>query len=298
MSALAARLAARLWRDESTREAFLAALSRGDGGLPVDIGAETGGRDGLPEWTPEWVSRRTGAAGEQSYGLDFSSVWEMQALSVVPRPVRRVLDVCAAPGGKSVLASRHLAPGFHLANEVVPKRLGILRHNLSRCGIAAHTQRWDPARLAVEAPEAFDGVLVDAPCSGQSLLARGVENQGCFHPATVKGNAMRQRGILSSSAACVAPGGWLVYSTCTFSPDENGKNMRWFGRRFEDFELIEVPDLKLWESEDPRLPGYTLYPQQGLGSGGFVCVWRKRGERSELPELSTALTEWPVAGRE
>lgn len=293
MNALAERLALRLFDDPGERSEFLAALDGGTSGFPVDVGG-AGGRDGIPDWVPGWVRAR-GSGGEPAYGLDLSSVWEMEALSVVDRPVRRLLDLCAAPGGKSVLASRRLEPAFHLANEVVPKRLGILRHNLSRCGISAYTQRLEPAKLAALAPEAFDVVLVDAPCSGQSLVARGVENTGCFHPATVKGNAMRQRGILSSAAACVAPGGWLVYSTCTFSPDENGKNMRWFGKRFDDFQVVRVPSLDAWWGADPKLPGHTLYPHQGLGSGGFTCVWRREGMATDLPELDATLSEWPVS---
>lgn len=288
-------MAARLFADAGEREEFLAALERGDAGLPVNVG-RSGPRDGLPAWTPEWVALRRGGGDEALYGLDFSSVWEMQALAAVDLPVRRLLDLCAAPGGKSVLAHHRLRPEFHLANEIVPKRLGILRHNLSRCSVPAHTQRLEPAQLAALAPEAFDGVLVDAPCSGQSLVARGVENLGCFHPATIKGNAMRQRGILASAAGCVAPGGWLVYSTCTYAPDENGKNMRWFGRQFPEFRPVAVPDLESWRDADPRRPGYTLFPQQGLGSGGFVCLWRRAGEPGMLVDLPARLKEWPVPG--
>lgn len=293
-SALPGRLAARLFETPGEREEFLSALAAGVSARPVEVAGGNGcDGGGLPEWVPAFVRERQ-AGDESAYGLDLSSVWEMRPLEMVGRPVRRLLDLCAAPGGKSLLAARWVAPEFHLANELVPKRLGILRHNLARCGVTAFTQRLDPRQLADAAPAGFDLVLVDAPCSGQSLVARGIENQGCFHPATIKGNAMRQRGILASAAACVAPGGWLLYSTCTFSPDENEKNMVWFGRKQVDFEALAVAGMEAWQSARAPHPCYTLYPHQGLGSGGFCCLWQRRGGPAALPELDPALSAYPV----
>ena len=289
--ALPERLAARLFDDPAEREAFVAALAAGDSARPVEVVEAAEPDSQLPDWVPGFVGLRSGAA--RAYGLDLSSVWEMQPLSVVG-PVRRMLDLCAAPGGKSVLASHWVRPECHLANEVVPKRLGILRHNLARCRVAAFTQRLPPVGWASRAPGSFDLVLVDAPCSGQSLVARGVENPGCFHPSTLKGNAMRQRGILAAAAACVAPGGWLLYSTCTFAPEENEKNMAWFGKRQPGFHALELDAMARWRSPLGRVPGYRLGPHEGLGSGGFCCLWRRDGEPGELPPLDPELLAFPV----
>ena len=296
-SALRERLAARLFDVPEERAAFEAALEAGASARRVEVvGGPAGPRGGLPEWVPAFVREKDGAGeGEGAYGLDLSSVWEMLPLGEIGRPVRRLLDLCAAPGGKSLLAARWVEPEFHLANEVVPKRLGILRHNLARCGVAAFTQRLMPERLAELAAAAFDLVLVDAPCSGQSLLARGIENPGCFHPATVKGNAMRQRKILAAAARCVAPGGWMLFTTCTFAPDENEKNVGWFTKRHDGFEPVAVASMERWRS---RLGGeacYRLGPHEGLGAGGFACLLRRHGEAGDLPELAAELTAFPVA---
>jgi len=282
------RLAARLFDEDGEARRFLAALDAADAARPVEVGGVADA--GLPGWVPGFVGGRGGGG----YGLDLSSVWAMRPLASLWRPVRRLLDLCAAPGGKSVVASRWVAPGFHLANEVVAKRLGILRHNLARCGVAAWTQRWRPERFAESAAGAFDLVLVDAPCSGQSLPARGIDNPGCFHPATVKGNAMRQRRILAAAARAVAPGGALLYSTCTFAVEENEKNMAWFGRRHPEFEAPAWEPMGRWRVAAG--PGWRLGPHEGLGAGAFSCLWRQRGEVGELPPLEEELRRFPVAG--
>lgn len=301
-SALRERLAARLFDVPAEREAFEAALAAGTSARRVEVVRDgTVSRGDLPEWVPDFVREKRGTEeGEDgaAYGLDLSSVWEMLPLGEIARPVRRLLDVCAAPGGKSMLASRWLEPEFHLANEVVPKRLGILRHNLARCGVAAFTQRLMPERLGEAGAGAFDVVLVDAPCSGQSLVARGIENPGCFHPATVKGNAMRQRKILSAAARCVAPGGWMLFTTCTFAPEENEKNVGWFTRRHEDFAPVTVPAMSAWRSRLTEHACYRLGPQDGLGAGGFACLWRRAGEADGLPDLAAELRAFPVAGED
>jgi 16S rRNA C967 or C1407 C5-methylase (RsmB/RsmF family) len=297
MSAQLERLAGRLY-PESAADArqFIAAIGSGSCGRGVAVWPGSApALAGLPEWRPDWIGPPAGA-GESGYGLDFSSVWEMAALTVVPRPVRRLLDLCAAPGGKSVLAARWVVPEFHLANELVPKRLAILRHNLGRCGVRAFTQRQRPEWWAAHGAGCFDLVIVDAPCSGQSLPARGVRNPGCFHPAVVSGNAKRQRGILARAAATVAAGGRLIYATCTFSVAENERNVAWFVRHHPDWSPVAVPALADWRSPHTELACYRLGPHQGLGAGGFVTVLARGGEPSELRGLPPDAGLWPVPG--
>ncbi len=267
-------------------------------------------------WLPPFVTRLApGAepgklAGHQAgdfYSLDFSSVFAASVLLDVAADRNgeegpRVLDLCAAPGGKSLFASLALGPSFLLANEVVGKRLGMLRHNLKRCGAAnACTQRLDPAELAAAAPGAFDVVIVDAPCSGQSLLMKGIENPGCFHPATIKHNVRRQRRILANAGACVAPGGWMMYSTCTFAPEENERNVSWFLKQRPEFRVVEAPRLTPWRSAlADDFPCYRLYPQDGLGAGAFTVLLKKEGNeashpREERPALPEKLLAYPVS---
>ncbi|MCB1064016.1 MAG: RsmB/NOP family class I SAM-dependent RNA methyltransferase [Verrucomicrobiae bacterium] len=256
-----------------------------DFALRLAIGGESPGRDPLHD---------AGAF----YSLDFSSVWAASALLTIPQGPRCVLDLCASPGGKSVFASLALKPEFLLSNEVIGKRLAVLRHNLARCGIAhAFTQRLDPRDLAKLAPGAFEVVIVDAPCSGQSLLAKGIENPGAFHPSTVKGNAKRQVGILSTAAECVTPGGHLLYATCTFAERENERVIARFLDRHPDFSAQPVPHLEPWRSTLAEFPAYRLYPHSGLGAGAFTCLLRRDGLPSAgtPTELDPSLIAYPVA---
>lgn len=230
------------------------------------------------------------------YSLDLSSVWAASPLLTLATPPEpRILDVCAAPGGKSIFAHRALSPGLLLANEVIGKRLGILRHNLARCGIRpAFTQRLDPADLATALPEAFDVVLVDAPCSGQSLLTKGIENPGCFHDTVIQHNARRQRRILTAAARTVGPGGHLLYTTCTFSPEENEKVIGWFLKRTPCFHALQVPHLDPWRSRLHEAPSYRLFPGEGLGAGGFSCLLRREGTGPVTTEIQPSLLAYPV----
>lgn len=270
---------------------------------------ETVDRAILPGWLPDEVELiRPGVkighsaaylAGE-IYSLDYSSVLTGSALLTAREflpPAPRVLDLCAAPGGKSLLASVLLKPGLLLANEVEAKRLGILRHNLSRCRVAnASTQRLAPEELAGLAHAAFDLALIDAPCSGQSLLAKGIENPGCFHPSTVKGNARRQLWILEAGARTVAPGGCLLYTTCTFAPRENEGVIGKFLAKAPDFEAVAVPHLEKWRSSFSDFPGYRFYPHQIAGAGGYAVLLRRAGElgTSARAALSPPLLDYPV----
>jgi 16S rRNA C967 or C1407 C5-methylase (RsmB/RsmF family) len=298
-------LASRLFESPAEQEAFLHALNRPGAERPALLWA------GPPD--PAWRARhvlpwpascpralnvgwidfvaadaKPVADGLPAYPLDASSVWAAAPLLLPgfgPEPV--VLDLCAAPGGKSVFAHRALEPALLLANEVVAKRLAILRHNLARLALPRiFTQRLDPSELAARAPGAFDVVLVDAPCSGQSLPAKGIPNPGCFHPAVVRGNARRQHRLLAAAAALVAPDGHLLYTTCTFAPEENEKAIAWFLARFPGFTPTEVPFLAPWRSPWAEGPAYRLHPHQGLGAGGFTCLLRRsgRGGRNPLRE--------------
>jgi 16S rRNA C967 or C1407 C5-methylase (RsmB/RsmF family) len=274
---------------------------------------ETVDRSTLPVWLPDEVELlqprvKIGLspaylAGE-IYSLDYSSVLAGSAMLAARTGLPespQVLDLCAAPGGKSLLASVLLKPRLLLSNEVEAKRLGILRHNLSRCRVAnAWTQRLAPEELASLAPLAFDLCLIDAPCSGQSLLAKGIENPGCFHPSTVKGNARRQLWILEAGARTVAAGGYVLYTTCTFAPRENEGVIGKFLAKATDFEVIEVPHLAEWSSPLADFPGYRFYPHQIAGAGGYAALLRRKGNRNDetattgRADLPPPLLDYPV----
>lgn len=250
-----------------------------------------------PDWLPEWVDLC--APGERPgqhtlheagayYVLDVSSVFGASVLTAIPPSPGVVMDVCAAPGGKSVFAWRCLEPGFLVANEAIGKRAAPLIVNFQRCGIQpAMVSTADPAILARVCPASADVVIVDAPCSGQSLIAKGHENPGCFHPATINLNANRQRRILAHAAGLVAPGGWLAYITCTYAEKENEGNLHWLLRQFPSFSAVPVNALELNRSPLSKHPCYRLWPQGGIGAGAFAVLLRKddAGTRGGLEGL-------------
>ncbi len=230
------------------------------------------------------------------YPLDLSSVWETAPLHLIPYRPSRCLDMCSAPGGKTILTQTRIRPQEHISNEVHPKRLGILRHNLARCGLTdLYTQRLRPDRWAELAPESFDLILVDAPCSGQSLLAKNIDNPGCFNSSVTGGNAKRQRGILLSALRCLAPGGYLLYTTCTYAPEENERNILYLLKRHADLRTVTVPALEPYRSNLTDEACYRLMPYHGAGAGGFSCLLRRDGDHAALPPLPQDLLAWPVS---
>jgi 16S rRNA C967 or C1407 C5-methylase (RsmB/RsmF family) len=143
----------------------------------------------------------------------------------------------------------------------------------------------DPAALAEAAQRIpLDLVLVDAPCSGQSMFPLGKQYASAFHKNIIKKNSMRQRRILSESLRLVAPGGLLAYTTCTFSTEENEKNLQWLTEHNPEFSVQEITEYQEFRSGFSQLPCYRLFPWQGLGTGGFLAVL-KRDADGELEPL-------------
>ncbi|MBM4000551.1 MAG: hypothetical protein FJ297_13620 [Planctomycetes bacterium] len=187
------------------------------------------------------------------------------------RPGEFVCDLCAAPGGKATAALEDLAgEGWLLANETVHSRHPPLRFNLARHGAANFlVSRLDPESLAADRIARFDVVLVDAPCSGQSLVGRGKQSLSAFEPATIEHCARRERRILEAAADLVRPGGRLVYATCTFSHDENEGLVGAFLADHREWRPSPVAELAPW-----RVPEYEacyrLWPHRDRCAGAFA----------------------------
>lgn len=197
-----------------------------------------------------------------------------------PQPGERICDLCAAPGGKSTqIAGRMGGEGFLLCNEINPKRAKILSRNVERLGIAnALVTNEHPQRLAERFPGFFDRVLIDAPCSGEGMFRKEEAAVTDWSPETVQMCANRQREILRSGAAMVRPGGRLVYSTCTFAPEENEETVAAFLAEHPDFypEPVEAPWFVCGENASVR-----LWPHKLLGEGHFAAVLRRKGQPEE-----------------
>ena len=200
-----------------------------------------------------------------------------------PKPGERVCDLCAAPGGKTTqIAGRMLGRGFLVCNEINPKRAKILSRNIERMGVAnALVTNEHPQTLASRFPGFFDRVLVDAPCSGEGMFRKEEAAVTDWSRETVQMCARRQREILDSAARLVRPGGRLVYSTCTFAPEEDEETVAAFLESHPEFtpEPVEAPWFVPGENAS-----YRMWPHKLLGEGHFAAVLRKtQGESGEVP---------------
>jgi len=203
-----------------------------------------------------------------------------------PQPGERVLDLCAAPGGKTTqIAGRMGGKGFLLCNEWSPKRAKILSRNIERLGVAnALVTNEHPERLADRLPGFFDRVLVDAPCSGEGMFRKEEAAVTDWSQETVEMCARRQAEILHSAAQMLKPGGRLVYSTCTFAPEEDEMAVAAFLEAHPEFEpeVIEAPWFQPVENG-----GHRLWPHKLLGEGHFAAVLRKvGGEEGDVPTMA------------
>ena len=219
------------------------------------------------------------------YYLQEASAMAPVAL-LAPRPGERVLDLCAAPGGKTTqIAGRMNGEGFLLCNEINPKRAKILSRNIERMGVAnALVTNEHPERLAERFAGFFDRVLVDAPCSGEGMFRKEEAAVTDWSQETVEMCARRQGEILHSAAQMLRPGGRLVYSTCTFAPEEDELAVAAFLESHREFEP-EVLDAPWFEPVENG--GHRLWPHKLLGEGHFAAVLRKTdGEEGDVTPMA------------
>ena len=209
------------------------------------------------------------------------------------RPGMRVADLCAAPGGKtSQLAAALQGQGLLLANEFVAARAEILRQNLERMGVTnAVITNEDTANLAKALPGQFDRVLVDAPCSGEGMFRKEAVAAAQHSDALVAHCAELGAEILENAAALLAPGGVLVYSTCTFAPAEDEAQIAAFLAKHPEFTLCDLSGCGFGRpGEANRAPDHSdfhaeytrrIWPADG-GEGHFMAKLQKAAD-AEVP---------------
>jgi 16S rRNA C967 or C1407 C5-methylase (RsmB/RsmF family) len=285
------KVAATLFSQADAQGRFIEALAMEDGRVSAVAWLSAQPKRELfihasrPGWLPDWIDvaaegERPGAlpaheAGE-FYCLDLSSAFSCAPLSHIEIPPRLLVDTCAAPGGKGILARRYLSPALVVANEVIRNRTAQLIANYKRCQIdPALVTSCDLRVLADSIPGSADLVIVDAPCSGQSLVLKNHDAPGAFHPATISMNERRQRRILAHASSIVGPNGYLLYSTCTFSREENEDNLQWLLETFPEFSAVSVPELRAYQSHLIEEPCYRLWPYERCGAGAFCALLRK-----------------------
>lgn len=214
-------------------------------------------------------------------------IQEPSAMAAVPHlhlaPGEKVLDLCAAPGGKSTQIGCALkGKGLLVTNEIHPSRAKILSSNIERLGITnSLVCNETPARLAGFFPEFFDKILVDAPCSGEGMFRKNEDAISEWSPDNVKLCASRQDEVLSEAVKMLKPGGRLVYSTCTFSREENEGTIERFLSHYPEFSLLEAG---------------RLYPHQVRGEGHFWAVLKQTGGNSENDRTSSLKKDGTLRG--
>lgn len=199
------------------------------------------------------------------------------------KPGDRVLDLCAAPGGKSTqIAGKLQGEGILISNEIMPDRARILSENIERMGVRnALVISEDPRNISVKFAGFFDKVLVDAPCSGEGMFRRSEIAVNEWSLENVALCADRQSWILDEAAKMLAPGGTLVYSTCTFSKEEDEEQVVSFLKRHPEFTLAPMSlyggmrrGFASEESGNEGI-GVRLWPHLVSGEGHFVCKLEK-----------------------
>lgn len=188
------------------------------------------------------------------------------------------LDACAAPGGKTTAAIDALPCGSHVvANEYVPLRAAVLRENLVKWGCPYATVTKGDTCQFRKYPARFDIIAADVPCSGEGMMRKDAEAVAQWSPALVAQCADRQREIISNLWGALRPGGYLIYSTCTFNVEENEDMV---DRLVKDYgaEPVEIDVPEEWKiagAVKGDMPVYRFMPQNLRGEGLFMAVVRK-----------------------
>lgn len=209
------------------------------------------------------------------------------------------LDLCAAPGGKSTHLLSLLSPGSLLiSNEAIRSRSHILTENLEKWGYPNVIVTQNDPEAFGNLGEFFDLILVDAPCSGEGLFRRDPEAAREWSVRNVTICAARQRRILEDAWPALRPGGYLIYSTCTFNPTENQDNLRWL-KDTSDCSFVQIRLDPSWGVSEVLVEtggfGYQCLPHRVQGEGFFFAVVRKNGDSPRRTPRSKSRLQAPAA---
>ena len=214
------------------------------------------------------------------YVQEISAMMPINCLTIPNRKVR-ILDLCAAPGGKTMqLAQKENV--FILANEINPKRAKILVGNIERLGLPNVIVTSLSAKALAEIyPGYFDYIILDAPCSGEGMFRKNSDAIDEWSLNNVLVCAKRQKELLSYANIMLSDQGHLLYSTCTFAPEENEYIIKEFLNTHKSYELLEVPDKIKHQSVSGIISGLEntrrVYPHLGHGEGQYMALMKKHG---------------------
>lgn len=269
---------------------------------PVKTDAQPTGADPVP-WEPwaEYLPERPVFTLDPKFHAGAYYVQEASSMligAVVRQLFResgpvKALDLCAAPGGKSThLAATLPSDSLLLANEVIKSRYSVLRYNLAKW---AYPHTWtsslDPERFR-PLRQFFDFVLVDAPCSGEGLFRRDTAARAEWSTEAVMLCAGRQQRILQEAAPLVAPGGYLLYSTCTYNARENLDNWEWLRSEWGlESVVLDLPATE-WGLTPLATGAYQCYPHRLRGEGFFFALLRNTRTEDPAAPPATAFKHW------
>lgn len=221
---------------------------------------------------------------------------------LMPRPGETVLDLAAAPGGKTTQIAAHMqGEGLLISNEPHPQRARILAENVERMGItnAVVTQALPP-ELAARFPAAFDRIMLDAPCSGEGMFRKDPEAVAEWSPKSVELCAARQWEILQDALVMLKPGGKLAYSTCTFNRQENEEMMQRLLAAYPRLRLIA--EKRIWphrqEGEGHYAALLELAGVDGDGGGGEGCEDNAAGAAAVRPQKGREVRRGARGGKD
>ena len=253
--------------------------------------------DAIPETPWGHYGKISGKSSDHATGLVYSQEPAAQMVAQVAAPAKgsRVLDLAAAPGGKSTHLLSYLDnTGLLVSNEINPKRSKILVENIERFGarnvVVTNTSA---DKLAKVFKNYFDTIVFDGPCSGEGMFRKDPDAIQYWHKDYPSELAQLQKDILSDGLKMLAPGGQLVYSTCTWSPEENEGVVAWILENYPDLELVEIPK---WNgmSDGIDFPETArMYPHHFKGEGQFVAKFQDKrvAEQARIKEGKSNLNK-------
>ena len=242
-----------------------------------------------------FVSEDDDPAGHAFYRAGLYYIQEPSAMTPADRlpvsPHDKVLDLCAAPGGKATaIAAKLQNTGLLVANDASASRCRALLHNLELAGAGNIIVTNElPQELEKKFPAYFDKIMVDAPCSGEGMFRKEPEVINTWSPERVGYFAKQQRSILKSAVAMLKDGGFLMYSTCTFSPEEDEGSVSFVLEEYPEMELVEIEGyegfsagaLEAGNSDERFRKTVRIWPHKMDGEGHFMALFRKKGVLSE-----------------
>lgn len=224
------------------------------------------------------------------YPMEASSMFLDYALQQIEiDDTKAILDLCAAPGGKSLILKDRYQKNLLVSNEIDGKRVHVLKENSIKWGALDHLIVQSDASRLLNSDLRYGLVVVDAPCSGEGLFRKDLKSRAEWTEERAAGCAVRQNDILDDAVDLTLPNGYLIYSTCTYNPAEN---MEQIDRIMEsgEFESVELDldySFGVAESRTDLALGYQFWPHRIKGEGFFIAVLKKKSSQSNPAQLKS-----------